>query len=102
MSVAALARRITQFGFDLLGNEFALDARAHVAARLSKTRSSLIWVREDSDASLVLDDPPRILDYLALLERKEYSFLMQDGAIVQISYTFEGEAIDRHRLLYLP
>ncbi|WP_441261237.1 DUF2290 domain-containing protein [Bradyrhizobium sp. 521_C7_N1_3] len=43
-----------------------------------------------------------MLDYLALLERKEYSFLMRDGAIVQVSYTFEGGAIDRHRLLYLP
>ncbi|WP_296595427.1 DUF2290 domain-containing protein [Phenylobacterium sp.] len=102
MSVAALARRITQFGFDLLGSEFALDARAHVAESLSSTRSALMWVRDHPDASLIIDDPARILDYLALLERKEYSFLMHDGAIVQVSYTFEGTDIDRHRLLYYP
>lgn len=102
MSVAALARRITQFGFDLLGNDFALDARTHVAESLSATRSSLMWARDDRDASLIIDDPARILDYVALLERKEYSFLMHDGAIVQVSYTYEGLKIDRHRLLYYP
>lgn len=47
MSVAALARRITQFGFDLLGREFALDARMHVSRQLSQTRSSLIWLRDE-------------------------------------------------------
>ena len=102
MSVAALARRITQFGFDLLSRDFALDARAHVRAPLTRTRASLMWVRDDPDASLIIDDPTRIMDYVTLLERKEYSYLMYDGAIVQVSYVFEGEAIDRHRLLYYP
>ena len=102
MRLPVLARRITEFGFNLLGSGFALDARAHAVAQLSNTRSSLMWVREDPDASLIIDDPARIMDFVSLLERKEYSFLMHDGAIVQLSYTFEGSAIDRHRLLYYP
>lgn len=102
MSIAALARRITQFGFDLLGNEFALDARAHVTERLSNTLSSLIWSREDPDASLIIDDPARIMDYIALIERKEYSYLMHDGSIIQISYTYDAGEIASHRLLYYP
>lgn len=102
MSLAALSRRITEFGFNLLGSDFALDARAHVVSQLSRTRSTLMWAREDPDASLIIDDPARIMDYLALLERKEYSFLLRDGAIIQLSFTFEEGAIDRHRLVYYP
>jgi hypothetical protein len=102
MSVAALARRITQFGFDLLGSEFALDARAHVAGPLSRTRASLTWVRDTPNASLIIEEPARIMDYVTLLEKKEYSYLMHDGGIVQVSYVFEGKIIDRHRLLYYP
>lgn len=102
MSLAALSRRVTEFGFNLLGNGFALDARPHVVSQLSGTRSTLMWVRDDPDASLIIDDPARIMDYLSLLERKEYSFLLRDGAIVQLLYTFEGNVIDRHRLVYYP
>jgi hypothetical protein len=102
MSVPALARRITEFGFDLLSSEFALDARQHVTASLSTTHSSLMWQRDDPNGSLIIDDPARIMDYLALIERKEYSYLMDDGAIVQVSYIFERETINRHRLLYYP
>lgn len=102
MSLAALCRRINEFGFNLLENEFALDVRAHVITPLSGTRSTLMWARNDRDASLIIDDPARIMDYVELLERKEYSFLMQDGAILQISYTFDQEAIQRHRLVFYP
>lgn len=102
MRVGALARRITDFGFLMLESEFALDARAHVALPLNKARSSIMWARDDNDASLILDDPARISDYIALLDRREYSFLMRDGAIVQVSYTFDKNSIERHRLLYHP
>jgi hypothetical protein len=102
VSLAALSRRITKFGFNLLGSGFALDARQHVLNQLSGTRSTLMWARDNPDASLIIDNPARIMDYISLLERKEYSFLLRDGAIVQLSYTFELNSIDRHRLLYYP
>lgn len=102
MSVGALARRITEFGFLMLRSEFALDARAHVASALGRSRNSVMWAREDESASLILDDPACIANYVALLDRRDYSYLMGDGAIIQISYTFEGNSIDRHRLLYHP
>lgn len=102
MSLSALCRRITEFGFKLLENGFALDARVHVVANLTATRSSLVWTRNNPNASLIIDDPARIMDYVTLLEGKEYSFLMHDGAIVQISYIFERDTIYRHRLVYYP
>ncbi|MDZ4067288.1 MAG: DUF2290 domain-containing protein [Tabrizicola sp.] len=102
MSLAALCRRINEFGFELLSKELALDARVHTLEALSRTRSAIMWRREDPSASLMIACPPKVGDYLALIEGGEYSYMLGDGSIVQIAYTFEGEAIERHRLLYHP
>lgn len=102
MSLPALCRRITEFGFNLLANDFALDARSHVLAQLSTTKSTIMWSRDDPEGSLIIGAPAKIADYIALLEKKEYSFLMHDGALIQISYTFERDNIERHRLMYFP
>jgi hypothetical protein len=85
----------------LLEAEFALDARQHKIDILSATRKSLIWAREDNDA-LITANPSKIRDYLGLLERQEYSYLMHDGGIIQIAFTYDGRKIQSHRLNYHP
>jgi hypothetical protein len=101
MSLVALCRRVTRFGFTLLEAEFALDARQHKIETLSATRESLTWTRDSSD-TLMIGSPSRVDDYLSLLERQEYSYLMHDGGIIQISFVYEGNKINRHRLSYHP
>lgn len=101
MSAEALCKRITQFGFTLLEHEFALDARQHTVARLRGSAKALIWART-GDQTLITANPLRVADYLALLERQEFSYLMRDGAIVQIAYTLKNNSIERHRLAYYP
>lgn len=100
MTVGRLCRRITEFGFALLASECALDARSHQVNRLSATRSSLAWVRDANP--LMARSPARAKDYFLLLERNDYSYLMNDGGIIQISFIFNGNAIERHRLNFQP
>jgi hypothetical protein len=99
MNVEALCRRVTEFGFTLLAADFAIDARQHKVERLSRTRKSLRWVRDD-DAALITES--QIGDYLSLLERQDYSYLMYDGGVVQVGLTFERNQIDTHRLNFYP
>ncbi|WP_315786113.1 MULTISPECIES: DUF2290 domain-containing protein [unclassified Bradyrhizobium] len=101
MSVEALCRRVTDFGFRLLANDFALDARQHKVERLSGSRKTLMWVRDPLN-SLMSGNPARLADYLTILENQEYSYLMRDGGVFQISYVFDGAEIERHRLCYHP
>lgn len=101
MSAEALCKRVTQFGFTLLEHEFALDARQHTLARLRGSTKALIWART-GDQTLITANPLRVADYLALLEGQEFSYLMHDGAMVQIAYTLTNANIDRHRLAYYP
>lgn len=101
MSAEALCKRVTQFGFTLLEHEFALDARQHKVAKLRGQTKTVIWARA-GDETLITANPLRVADYLSLLQRQEFSYLMRDGAIVQIAYTLTKSAIDKHRLAYYP
>lgn len=101
MSAEALCKRVTQFGFTLLAHEFAIDARQHTVTRLRGSTKAMIWARK-GDESLITAAPHRVADYLALLERQEFSYLMRDGAIIQIAYTLTHSTIIKHRLSYYP
>lgn len=101
MNTGTLCRRVTEFGFALLGNGFALDAKQHKVTELSSSRRALSWVRE-TDEAVMVGNPLRLDDYLSLLKRHDYSYLMSDGGALQISYVFDGSQIERHRLAYYP
>ena len=101
MSAETLCKRITQFGFTLVGAGFALNARHHKIERLSATRKSLKWVR-DRNASLMTANPSKVGDYLSLLERQDFSYLMHDGGVIQIAFIYDGDKIEKHRLSYHP
>jgi len=101
MSAETICWRATRFGFTLLGNEFAIDARQHFVEQLSANRKSVMWVRT-GDHSLVAGNPARLEDYISLLSNREYSYLMNDGGVIQVSYIFDRDQIERHRLAYYP
>jgi hypothetical protein len=101
MTTEATCRQVAQFGFTMLENEFALDARQHVVRSLSATRKSLMWAR-NVDATLITDNPARLEDYISVLGNREYSYLMNDGGVIQIAYIFDRDQIEGHRLVYFP
>ncbi len=60
-----------------------------------------MWVR-DENSSLMTANPSKVGDYLSLLERRDYSYLMHDGGIIQIAFIYDGDRIEKHRLSYHP
>ena len=78
MNVEKLCTHITNFGFDLVGAELALDANSHVATKMSENRTSLKWVRS-RDIPLMVGNPSTFDGYRSLIETKDYSYLMNDG-----------------------
>jgi hypothetical protein len=101
MTTEAKCRHVAQFGFAMLENGFALDAQQHVVRSLSATRKSLMWAR-NVDVALITDSPAHLEDYISILDNREYSYLMNDGGVIQISYIFDDDQIERHRLVYFP
>jgi hypothetical protein len=101
MSLASLVRRITEFGYLLIERGFALDARAHRLLTLSKDEAAIIWSKSGGQG-MMISNPARLKDYIDLIDTKNYSYLMMDGAIIQMSFLFTKEKIAGHRLLYYP
>ena len=101
MKVGRLCRHITELGFALIEKGFALDAQVHVTCKRPGNRKSLMWSR-DRNERLMIDDPSNVDCYLSLIERKDYSYLMNDGGVIQIAVTYHGREIVEHRLLYHP
>ena len=60
-----------------------------------------MWVR-DRDRPLMVENPSTIDCYRTLIEAQDYSYLMNDGAVIQIALTYDGRRIARHRFLYHP
>jgi len=101
MNVEALCKRITDFGFMLLGAEFALDVKPHVIKGLPAKKKALQWARRE-DSPLMAGNPSRISDYLSIVETRDYSYLMNDGGVIQIAFVFDDGRIARHRLVHHP
>lgn len=101
MSVESLCDRVTRFGFALLEAGFAIDANPHKIINLSRSEKSLIWVREKG-SSLMIGNPSTVGDYISLIKKRDYSYLMNDGGAIQIAFVYDSDRISRHRLLYYP
>lgn len=101
MTIERLCKRVTDFGFSLLEAELAIDAQAHKVIEISETQKSIIRAR-DSDVSLVSSIPSKLSDYISLVEARDYSYLMKDGGIIQIAFTYNGNEVEKHRLVFYP
>lgn len=101
MTAGPLCNRISRFGYTLLGNGFAIDARAHKVVSLSARQKAIRWV-PDTPRDLMIECPARVGDYLSILQHGDYSFLMNDGGVIQIAFTYSGREIESHRLMYYP
>lgn len=99
MNVEALCKRITKFGLVLLDAEFALDVNSHVIKGLPAKKKELLWARKE-DSPLTAGN--RISDYLSIVEARDYSYLMNDGGVIQIAFVFDAGRIARHRLVHHP
>lgn len=99
MNVGELCRRITEFGFMLFDAEFALAVNPHVIEGLPAKKKKLLWAREKGSP---LRAGSQISDYLSIVEARDYSYLMNDGGVIQIAFVFDAGRIAWHRLVHHP
>lgn len=67
--------------------------------------TSRVWWRGSEDTGNFQDwdgNKVEIGEYRDALERKDYSFLLNDGGIVQILLDYEGKSVLKYRYAYLP
>jgi hypothetical protein len=83
--------------FDFLFDKQVLLYTQSVALRAT----SVSW-HSYSPADFLLDDDGTINQYLRWLSSGQYSAMLLDGSLLQMSYRVEGGGVVQHRLNYVP
>ena len=52
--------------------------------------------------SIVLKNIPYKILYEELVKAKDYNFMLADGALIQMMYTFDKDGVRKHRLAFFP
>lgn len=90
---------IERLGHDLFQKELALDFRPSVIKTLEGNIKATTWVdcRPSTDLIFTTVD-----EYRWYVQNKQYSVLLFDGALLQISYKFKRRQVVEHRLCFYP
>lgn len=97
-SPESLARSIRETVAALVEADVALVANTTVALG---NRVSWAHLRADDDG-VPFRQTPTVGTFRRWLELQHYSFIMTDGALVQMTFDFEAGEISRHRLALVP
>ena len=77
------------------------DQNFAIRRQLGNRRSEIAFAGAEH-LTLALKDSPYREVYEALLAKRAYTVLMPDGAMIQMSYLFDADELERHRLAFLP
>jgi hypothetical protein len=103
MSVAAQRGAIAGFCNGLLGRSHALTVSAHVAIPLRDNQILVCWSAAASGLFRVTDNIQGSLDeYLDILRSQQFSAVLNDGGILQISYRYKRDKLIGHPLCFYP
>lgn len=108
MSAADFCRMLSSFCETLIENELALGVQSHVVQTLGAGLSRVCWVSQSSAGCASDEDHYiRTLDlelseYLRCLRTGDYSLLLNDGSLIQVSSDFRGSEVVASRFCYIP
>lgn len=79
-----------------------MNIQAHCVLPIDNGCNRVTWVRPPNVAAFNRETDVKYSEYMGALRSGDFSILMHDGGIIQVSIDFNGGQIDGHRLVYLP
>lgn len=102
MSAITLHREVSEFVELLAERDHLLSPNSHKIVELAQNRRLVTWNSVKSEWSPAHHSESGLPEYFDILRGREFSALLLDGSIIQISYLYDGPNILRHRATYLP
>jgi hypothetical protein len=101
MTASSLRREVERLVTALLRANLAIEAQA-VISTSSGNRQAISW--GGGRGSSISSEIPSatIAEYRRLLRDGEYSCVLTDGSLLQLSFVLERESIVKHRMVYFP
>src|SRR5579872_5540794 len=101
MTSGEIKREIERLTYEFLAHGLALTNNG-VAVYTQKRRSVITWRSDVGDFAFKSEVFASISEYCNLLANRQYSFVLFDGSLIQISYVLERTDVIKHRLCYYP
>ena len=99
----AIVREITELVARLLEANLAIEANGTVEISLPSHRHLIAWTGVDiSLAQTPGSDIDTVGEYLRLLKARQFTCVLFDGSLLQLSYHFVRTSLTGHRLVYIP
>jgi hypothetical protein len=102
MSAQAFLRETSEFFEALAEAGHLLTWNSHKLTKQSNTVSRVTFASESPDRSPVCGAEASFSDYLRNLRHRQFSAVLNDGSLIQLSCTFDRSDIIAHRFGYLP
>jgi len=104
VTASHLAQQLTQLSTALLEGGHAMDAQTHKAVPDGAARTTLVtWSTPlPNDAAFPHDQFATMEEYLFFLDHRQFSLVLNDGALLQASYRLKGHEVVWHRLAFIP
>ena len=100
MTPAQMRNKIDRLIDELFAAKLAIDSNTPVEVK-SHGEVIVTWSNEVSLSSL-FEKSSTLDEYRETLRRRWYSAILFDGAMLQMSYTFSGNTLIKHRLTFYP
>lgn len=96
-----VCKYINLLGESLLDECIVLNFRYHIT-KDEKGGTSVLSRGADERGERNRDGYVYVSEYIKTLEKSDYSFLLNDGGIIQISFHFDTKGIREYRYVYFP
>lgn len=80
----------------------AFGISAHYVKSTNRRQRHISWVRVPGASSYNRYDDIGYSTYYSILENRDYSILLNDGGVIQVSLDYLGSDLVGHRYAYVP
>jgi hypothetical protein len=103
MNCRSVCEKLSNICYTFLEESLALDMNEHKVKRLAPDAECVIWSSTVSRGLADVRNQYGLVEaYLDALRHRDFSLLLNDGAVVQISYRYKSRQMIAHRLSYMP
>ena len=102
MTAPTLCHFVNEFCAFLMRERLALGMSWHYLKSTKPRQFHMSWVRALGRNSYNRDDDIGYSTYYSMLQNRDYSTLLKDGGIIQVSLDYSGNDLVGHRYTYLP
>lgn len=93
---------IERLNLDLLESGLAIDQNTPVIYSLNRNETLVTWASDQNPPNFSAYPIHTVEEYLSFIKSRHFSVLLFDGSLLQITYTFEGNRLVKHRLCFCP